>query len=255
MQNSAVMAIRATVLLVCLIAVPVIAICGKSAPEVVKSLIRDYTDTPAKVASTSARSTDAPVFRPGLMGSPAGPPVQESAASATFSDRDSLSTARSSSNGSGPPRPLHSAPSGPITASQAGLSPNSHADVRTAGADIPSPSPVIATIAHQVDSPTAAGKGPDRQAMPGSRPSESSSERFGPDYFRSAETRLRALGASYYLLETLGPAGDQYRFVCKVATGSQPEQLLAFFATDRDPLAAMNNVVRQVEGWRSHRNQ
>ncbi|MEX2140100.1 MAG: hypothetical protein WD894_12615 [Pirellulales bacterium] len=221
MQNSAVMAIRATVLLVCLIAVPVVAICGKNAPDVVKSLIRDFTSSPAKVAPTSTGSSDAPVFRPGLMGPPASSPAEDSTAALSPAPKAAPKAAALS----------HSL------------------DVRTAGADIASTGPAIATIAHQVD---VSGPGPDRQAMSDSRPNESNAVHFPPDYFRSAETRLRALGATYYLLETLGPTGDQYRFVCKVATGSQPEQILAFFAVDRDPLAAMNQVVRQVEGSRLH---
>ena len=221
MQNSAVMAIRATVLLVCLIAVPVVAICGKNAPEVVKSLIRDYTGTPAKTASTSADSTDAPVFRPGLLGAAAAAPSQESAAAGPVAGGDSLSREQRSGNVSGAPLPLPLAPSGPIAASQAGLAPNGHAGVQTAAVEDRTPNAAT----------------------------------FPPDYFRSAEARLRALGATYYLLETVGPAGDQYRFVCKVATGSQPEQMAAFFAVESEALAAMNNVVRQVEGWRSHLNQ
>ena len=78
---------------------------------------------------------------------------------------------------------------------------------------------------------------------------------FPPDYFRGAEQKLRQLGATYYLLETLGPAGDSYRFFCKVAVSQNPDQVLAFFATNPDPLAAMDDVVRQVEAWRVHLRQ
>jgi hypothetical protein len=78
---------------------------------------------------------------------------------------------------------------------------------------------------------------------------------FPPGHFREAELRLRELGATYYLLETLGPGSGQYRFYCKVAFGPKPEEMLAFFATDRDPLAAMHQVARQVEAWRMHANR
>ena len=72
---------------------------------------------------------------------------------------------------------------------------------------------------------------------------------FPAEYFREAEGKLRRMGATYYLLESLTPAGDSYRFFCKVA-GTQPEAVVAFVATDSDPLRAMNTVVRQIENWR-----
>jgi hypothetical protein len=78
---------------------------------------------------------------------------------------------------------------------------------------------------------------------------------FPPGYFREAEQRLRQLGATYYLLETLEPQVSQYRFFCKVALGPKEDETLAFFATDPDPLAAMQQVVRQIEGWRTHAQQ
>jgi hypothetical protein len=73
---------------------------------------------------------------------------------------------------------------------------------------------------------------------------------FPAEYFKEAEGKLRRLGATYYLLESLTPGGDSYRFFCKVA-GSQPEAVVAFVATDSDPLRAMNSVVHQIETWRS----
>lgn len=73
--------------------------------------------------------------------------------------------------------------------------------------------------------------------------------------FRSAEMRLRELGASYYSLETGGPYGDNYRFYCKVRLQGNANEVLAFNALEDDPLKAMNNVVRQVELWRDHLRQ
>jgi hypothetical protein len=60
------------------------------------------------------------------------------------------------------------------------------------------------------------------------------------------------LGATYYLLEALDSEATQYRFFCKIAFGPKEDEKLAFFATDRDPLAAMRQVVRQIEGWQAH---
>lgn len=250
MQNSAVMAIRATVLLVCFVAVPVIAIWGKNAPDVVKSLIHDYAGTPAKIASTTASSTDAPVFRPGLIGG--APPSQETAAARSGEpamERPASLERLKALNGGMPPNP--------IPALNAGLAPNGQTGVRAGTLGVPPQDSAVAVISHQVEDSTGFGKNVDRQPISkppisNPRPDVSTPTRFPADHFRIAETRLRRLGATYYLLETLGPAGDQYRFVCKVAGGSQPEEMLAFFAVDTDPLAAMENVARQVEGWRAH---
>jgi hypothetical protein len=214
------MVIRATVLLVCLIAVPLIAICGKSAPEYVKSLIRNYTGSTEKAASPNPVSTDAPVFRPGLLAATAGSPLPESAAPARLPVGDPAAPGRLAAGSS------------------------NRGQVKE-----------VTTISHQVDSPTGTERPADHSASSDLDLRDSKREHFPRDYFRTAETRLRDLGATYYLLETLGPAGDQYRFVCKVASAGQPEQTLAFFAIDRDPLAAMNHVVRQVESWRSHLHQ
>ena len=251
MQSSAVMAIRATVLLVCLVAVPVIAVCGKNAPEVVKSFLRDYTGGPAKAPAADTDSTDAPVFRPGLLAAAAGSKVAQTGGPAPLSAHDSLASAQALGN-AGPPRPLSTPSSGPIAALQPRPSTNGQTGAPISTAD-GQPGPEVTRVGHQVENPVAGLNGSDPRIAPGPRGTESTN-RFPPDYFRSAETRLRALGATYYLLETLGPTGDQYRFICKVAAQGQPQQMLAFFAVESDALAAMNNVVRQVESWRSQLN-
>jgi hypothetical protein len=111
--------------------------------------------------------------------------------------------------------------------------------------------PIDATV-HRADSPTAPviDRNPQTPAVSSHGPSPKPG--FPPDYFRDAELRLRQLGATYYLLETVDADAGLYRFFCKVALGSKPDETLAFFATDRDPLAAMHQVVRQIEGWQTH---
>ncbi len=255
MQSSAVMGIRATVLLVCLIAVPVIAISGKNAPEFVKSLIRDYTGAPANAASITAGSADAPAFRPGLLAAPAGAPSPESTAPAPLPASDSVAARRLSDNGSTTGRSVPSTIPGPRGDSQSANPRNGTAGVLAGGRGDPAAVPGITTIGHEVDSATGSQKAAGGQVSAASGDGDFSGGRFHRDYFRAAEARLRALGATYYLLETLGSAGEQYRFVCKVAAAGQGDQPLAFFAVDRDPLAAMNDVVRQVETWRSRMSQ
>jgi hypothetical protein len=70
------------------------------------------------------------------------------------------------------------------------------------------------------------------------------------DWFAAIQQRLRELGATYYLLETLGTGGIQYRFHCKMAVAGNPNNTRQFEATDADPARAMQTVLRDVETWR-----
>jgi hypothetical protein len=67
------------------------------------------------------------------------------------------------------------------------------------------------------------------------------------------ERKLREYGATYYLLETGGSDGHQYRFHCRMAAGPDPSRVQMFEATDADALSAMAKVVAQVEAWRTGR--
>lgn len=73
----------------------------------------------------------------------------------------------------------------------------------------------------------------------------------GADWFVWTQQRLRELGATYYVLETWGPGGGQYRFHCKMAIGGNPDQTRHFEATDANPARAMQMVLQQVEASRA----
>jgi hypothetical protein len=210
MQSSAMMAVRAMTLLICLAAVPLLAIFGKSLPAVVKSFLHSYTNS-ARPPHTSADRTDPPVFRPGLLASKPEHDLQ--------TGTPAVDGAKSKNVGVLPAQPL-----------------------------VP-----IDTAVHRPDSSTAALISRNAQTSTVSSAGQTPSKAgFPPGYFQEAELRLRQLGATYYLLETLDADAGQYRFFCKVALGPNQDDTLAFFATDRDPLAAMQQVVRQIEGWRTH---
>ena len=70
------------------------------------------------------------------------------------------------------------------------------------------------------------------------------------DWYTHAQQRLRELGATYYVLETVGPKGDQYRFHCKMVLPNSPGFERHFEATEIDAARAMQNVLQQVEAWR-----
>ena len=71
------------------------------------------------------------------------------------------------------------------------------------------------------------------------------------DQFHVIQTRLRQLGATYYLLESWGNQPQMYRFYCKMAVGGSAQYTRCFEATHADPLQSMEQVLRQVEAWRN----
>jgi hypothetical protein len=73
----------------------------------------------------------------------------------------------------------------------------------------------------------------------------------GDEKFRQAETRLRELGATHYVLETWGPDNNRYRFACKMAIGGNGGVNRYFQAIEDDPWRAMTAVLHQVEEWRN----
>ncbi len=70
------------------------------------------------------------------------------------------------------------------------------------------------------------------------------------DQFRYIENRLRELGAEYYLLENWGNQGECYRFHCRIAVANSANFTKHFEATDSQPLGAMARVLADVESWR-----
>jgi len=68
--------------------------------------------------------------------------------------------------------------------------------------------------------------------------------------FVAIQDRLRQLGATYYLLETWGNQRQFFRFYCQMSVGGNASYTHYFEATNPDPMAAMADVLRQVEAWR-----
>ncbi len=69
--------------------------------------------------------------------------------------------------------------------------------------------------------------------------------------FEYVGQRLRELGATYYLLELWGDEQKLHRFYCRMAVGGNPNCTRYFEATDADALTAMVRVLQEVEVWRS----
>jgi hypothetical protein len=90
-------------------------------------------------------------------------------------------------------------------------------------------------------SPKAAEISPTNQNVPDDL-------RLDSNPFVSIQQRLRELGATYYLLESWGNGRQMYRFYCKISIGGNADYTRCFEATQADPLQAMVQVLRQVEG-------
>ncbi len=242
MQNSAVMTLRAAVLLACFIAVPLFAIFGNDTPRVIREFIQSITNKATKAASSPSATTNSPMFRPASGTGNSGSILPSTSAPAlpANSAANGQSGATTNSPTQGQAAPVAKTPSGGATS----LPPVTQADsasggVRQAGGVTSASQQTAPKQSVYVQTP----------GQPSVIPASVAVGNFPAEYFREAEGKLRRMGATYYLLESLTPAGDSYRFFCKVA-GSQPEAVVAFVATDSDPLRAMNTVVRQIETWR-----
>lgn len=71
----------------------------------------------------------------------------------------------------------------------------------------------------------------------------------------SIEQRLQALGAAQYQLEPWGNSGRLYRFWCEVDLDGSQRRLQHWEAIDVDPVAAMRDVLGQIETWTAQRQQ
>jgi hypothetical protein len=215
-QSSATVALRAIIMLAFVITIPLIAINGSSLPENAKKLLEKYwpaiTSSIEKISSVIASKT----------------PISEaksqnfvSVPSPTLSGVGGISNEQARFDASAQPNIL------PV---QAGLG-NSGGFDRSA-------SNVVPANYQSIVQPDANGKG------------STTGESADSNQFLAMQNRLKQLGATYYLLETWGNQRQFYRFYCQMAVGGSASYTHYFEATNSNPMAAMAEVLRQVETWR-----
>ncbi|MFO0900653.1 MAG: hypothetical protein U0836_24760 [Pirellulales bacterium] len=235
MENSVVLLIRNLVMLACLFVVPLLALLGPS--------VTGFRP-PRLLAAESGRASSRPDSdvkeRPRGAAQPMGVPHLPPSLSAAGSepsprpadvDRERMAvTARSAERGA----------------------------VRTAVAQVPSDQAIPVQPAHfsppaapmRREPPRLAGggtAGSDNVAWPPPvsagevRPSQQ------PDYLETLTTRLRELGAGYYLLECWGQQQKVYRFYCQM--GEAGPQATSFEAVAPDQISAVERVLDQAEAW------
>ena len=220
-QSPATVAARAFVMVAFLVIISVVALFGKALPEWVDEALGSWrSPNPPAVAQAAE---EAPLFEPLL--------------------RTHAGAAES---------PGTSAPAWPSN-------PSAERAVPSATGLNPSASPVLAaTYEAPADSRTSTlpGQsicGPADQTQMLVPASHEQPATAPPDQFHAICQRLKELGSTYVLLESWGDAQEQFRFYCKIAIAGNPHYTYRFEATDADPLAAMTNVLRQVEVWRAAR--
>ena len=67
--------------------------------------------------------------------------------------------------------------------------------------------------------------------------------------FEQISKRLQQLGATYYRLESWGNGQPLFRFQCRMAIVGSTGLTRQFEATHQDPAEAMRQVLRQIEVW------
>lgn len=80
-----------------------------------------------------------------------------------------------------------------------------------------------------------------------------SAPRSDPDYLETLTSRLRELGAGYYLLECWGQQQKVYRFYCQM--GESGPQSTSFEAVAPDQVSAVERVLDQAEAWSAARSR
>lgn len=205
--------VRTLVMLSCLVAVPALALVGAPVSKLFRPLID--ADWPGK----------AETYLKGLVGRLGGDSKEAAAKPAAIVPAPEILPAVDESAPAAAPPPL-------------------------AAADIAAAPPT--GLPGGMPAPHQAGLSEETAAPPVEQTAQldpARSPAVQADPFQAMQHRLRELGATYYLLETWGPAGEMYRFHCRMAIDAQGLATRHFEATADDPLVAMGRVLGEIEPW------
>ena len=110
------------------------------------------------------------------------------------------------------------------------------------GLDAPAAPPALAPV------PAFARVAPALEAPAGPLPEPKIDERVIAR-LQQVRQRLEELGAEYVMAETVD--GARYRFHCRMLVDDRSRYTKSFEATSFDPVAAADQVLRDVETWRT----
>jgi hypothetical protein len=224
-------------MMVCLIAIPLVALFGTSLPDVVKAVKEGRwptltgavhallpTHNPDQDQNRNQNALEEPAkFEPAGEPLPTGPAAMLA----------------------GPANINAAAPAAPLPIAAAGASDPPPMAPRWTAESTPRQTPAVVPAGYE------AAIGAPAHAAPSALPAATTSKPADP--FLRTQQRLQQLGATYYLLESWGGQQQLYRFYCKMAVGGNPNYTRYFEAIESDPLRAMSEVLGQVESWRAGR--
>lgn len=254
--------LRTTIVVVSMIVMPLCAVIGVKMPKFLNDLTTesvgvssaDSKSKPAARATGTAAKTAAARERGKMKPLERAVTLAEAESGRAATDRSPYDTAASSTE------PAFAPPSYASLASASQTGANS--DVRAAGSGV-SQAVALESLAGARTSgdSTPPGFDPpgtirplppaDEPARPTTTPPSGGSG--AADQFSHIQSRLKALGAMHYTLETWGPGGNSYRFQCRMAAGHSADYTRQFEATDTDPLRTMQTVLDEVEAWKAGR--
>ncbi len=259
-ESSTATSLRAVVMLTCLVAIPAVAIFGGGLPLWVQSRLPWLAQNQDTSADETAPGNQASVLpadprfagqnpprsqpgaTPGQRGATPGGiqyPRSSLPAPGNTTQRlpDLAGAGRAATNPPGRVPPVGSATSLPLAR------PGQEDNAPTPGGVVPAG--YVAPLG---------GPSPPREAANSPTSHRPTSDR-PTDRFSEIGQRLRRLGATYVLLETLGNDMQTYRFLCMMALGGDPSCTRLFEATSSSPLQAMDRVLAEVEAWKAARPQ
>lgn len=247
MANSFQLALRGGIMIVTMVAIPLLAIFGKQIPELLEGIYRGNTKTeqwqarPTQpVAATESKSVANQLAvqqqRPDLAAAPAFQPGTAGSLNPASTSVPKIEPPPLASNAFQSAQPLPLSPANNPVGSNT-LNPALNKSI--AGNNLGQALPPSSLRDNQVN-PAAM----NRQAA---EPANLNSATF-----QQGQQRLRDLGVTFFRLEATGEPSERYRADCEIrAAANSPGQ--KFTSLHADPLAALNDVIGQVERARGGR--
>jgi len=263
-QSSAAVACRAMVMVACLVGLFGAALFGTELPDLVKGLLAGHW--PAGTNTANELASEAPPFGSPLSSQRESWPADGPNNAFGWPDRSPReATTVTDATGQAVPEVFHDVEMNRRPAA-GGMAPMaSPRGVPRTGAvqasyeswaGQPSDKPGTSREAYPEVAAAANVQPPAQDVFQPNQPSQvamSPQPRQTVDRFTYIQTRLRELGATYYLLETWGSEGQYFRFHCRMAVGGSQGYARHFEATEADALQAMARVLEEVESWRGSR--
>ncbi len=244
--NNFQMAVRGGIMVVTMVAIPLLAIFGKQIPELIQGIYRGNTKADqwqarptqpgaALANNSTANGLAAQQSRPDLQSAPAFQPNAVGSLNPANSSAPKFEPPALATNAFQSAQPLQLSPAINNSPSNYTLNParSNNLASNNLGQALP-PS----TLRDSAVSPAANHTAPAAD--------------LNGTAFQQGQQRLRDLGVHFFRLETTGEATERYRAECELRTATNAPAM-KFSSINDDPLAALNDIIGQVERTRGGR--